>query len=256
MDEWAAKGEIEPASVGCKWNAPLLPVPKVSGGVVVPDDMRVPIDFRAHNNQTVPPDFYIPILCEMLRKMEGANYFAEIDLAHAFHQIKLFVESRDITTFTDPNGKRWRWTVMVEGAKNAANHMQWVLERVLENSLDYAAAYIDNILIPGSTLEECITRAKEVIDRLTNASLRINFKKSRFGLRRIRFMGSLIDGRSRSIDPIKVSALQKMSRPRTGPQMESFLGFVNYLRDFIPFYAMVVGPLERFRKCKKISDQE
>ena len=255
VEEWEATQQIEPATPGCNWNAPLLPVPKKSGGVTVHGEARVTEDLRAHNEKTKPPVHSIPMLEEMLRKLTGATVFAELDLIHAFHQIELHEDSRDITTFTDADGKRWRWKVMIEGAKCAATHMQWVLERVFAEDLHQIAIYIDNIVIPGKSLEECAERTAAAIARMNKARLRVNFNKSRFGLKRIRFMGSLIDGSSRSIDPLKVSALRSMERPRSGPQMEAFMGFVNYLRDFIPFYACVVGPLEKLRKCKVIDEE-
>ena len=34
------------------------------------------------------------------------------------------------------------------------------------------------------------------------------------------------------------------------------LGFANFLRDFIPLYANIVGPLKKLRSVKKISEED
>ena len=44
----------------------------------------------------------------------------------------------------------------------------------------------------------------------------------------------------------------KMQRPRTGKEVQKVLGFVNFLRDFIPLYSC--GPLEGLRSTKKINN--
>ena len=41
----------------------------------------------------------------------------------------------------------------------------------------------------------------------------------------------MIDGKQRGIDRHKIDVLNEMERPKTGKAMESFLGFVNFLRD-------------------------
>ena len=41
----------------------------------------------------------------------------------------------------------------------------------------------------------------------------------------------MIDGKQRGIDRHKIDVLNEMERPKTG---ESFLGFVNFLRDYVP----------------------
>ena len=38
---------------------------------------------------------------------------------------------------------------------------------------------------------------------------------------------------------------QKMVKPQTEKQVESFLGFLNFLRDFVPNYATIAAPLDK-----------
>ena len=47
-----------------------------------------------------------------------------------------------------------------------------------------------------------------------------------------------------------------MERPKTGKAMESFLGFVNFLRDYVPNFALIAGSLEKLRKVKRIGEKE
>ena len=58
--------------------------------------------------------------------------------------------------------------------------------------------------------------------------------KTKLCYKHILFMGSMIDGKQRGIDRHKIDVLNEMERPKTGKAMESFLGFVNFLRDYVP----------------------
>ena len=66
----------------------------------------------------------------------------------------------------------------------------------------------------------------------------------------------MIDGKQRGIDRHKIDVLNEMERPKTGKAMESFLGFVNFLRDYVPNFALIAGPLEKLRKVKRIGEKE
>ena len=61
-------------------------------------------------------------------------------------------------------------------------------------------------------------------------------------------------GDQRGVCPLKAEVFAKMQRPRTGKEVQKVLGFVNFLRDFIPLYSCVVGPLKGLRSTKKIDN--
>ena len=43
---------------------------------------------------------------------------------------------------------------------------------------------------------------------------------------------------------------QKMVKPQIGKQVESLLGFLNFLRDFVPNYVTIAAPLDKLQKMK------
>ena len=95
-------------AIGSRWNSPLNPRPKISGGVVDPDDVRVCMDFRKVNMKQKSLQYNMLLVSDNLVQMAGFELCSEIDLDSAFHQICIKEESQDCSTFTDPwDGMRY-----------------------------------------------------------------------------------------------------------------------------------------------------
>ena len=237
------------------WNSPLLAVKKISGGFVFAD-IRLCMDFRGVNKVTKAPNYVLPLLKEMLGRLTGLKIFSELDLVSAFHQIGLEESSREFTGFTIPGKGQAMWLVMFFGPKGAVTHFQKVMERVV-GDISFSIViviYVDNLLLGSKTIEQHIYELNVLIHALTKAGMKLKPSKCKIGYSAIQFMGAIVDGEKRGVDPHKAKVFQEMARPKTGKEVQQVLGFVNFLRDFIPLYACVVGPLEKLRSVKVIDD--
>ena len=57
---------------------------------------------------------------------------------------------------------------------------------------------------------------------------------------------------TRSVDPVKIEVLDRMVVPTSAKMVMRFLGFCNYLRDYVPCYASLTAPLERLKGVKDV----
>ena len=245
-----------PAGERNDWSSPLLAVNKVSGGVVALGDIRLCMDFRRVNKLTKEPTFIIPLLKEMLGRLVGLKIFSELDLVNAYHQVNLEEDSYLLTGFIIPGSGAACWRVLFFGPKGAVTHFQKVVERVVgEVSIDIVIViYVDNILVGSKDVESHVKELNMVIHALTKAGFKLKPSKCKIAYSAIQFMGAVVDGDQRGVCPLKAEVFAKMQRPRTGKEVQKVLGFVNFLRDFIPLYSCVVGPLEGLRSTKKIDN--
>ena len=92
---------------------------------------------------------------------------------------------------------------------------------------------------------------KQVINRLTEFNLTLNFEKSMFGFQELICLGHQITGEGIYPDSSKLEALERWSFPSSGKEMRSFLGFVNYMRKFIPKMSELSAPLQILTKTTK-----
>ena len=245
-----------PAGERNDWSSPLLAVNKVSGGVVALGDIRLCMDFRRVNKLMKEPTFIIPLLKEMLGRLVGLKIFSELDLVNAYHQVNLDEDSYLLTGFIIPGSGAACWRVLFFGPKGAVTHFQKVVERVVgEVSIDIVIViYVDNILVGSKDMESHVKELNMVIHALTKAGFKLKPSKCKIAYLAIQFMGAVVDGDQRGVCPLKAEVFAKMQRPRTGKEVQKVLGFVNFLRDFIPLYSCVVGPLEGLRSTKKIDN--
>lgn len=70
-----------------------------------------------------------------------------------------------------------------------------------------AFVYIDDILIPSVTIEEGFTRLKEVLIALKTAGFSLSAKKCKFFVKKIEYLGRVIENGTIKPSSLKTSAL-------------------------------------------------
>ena len=259
MQEWWDAGWVEPFPEGEKniYNSAWLAVEKKSGGKVTVGDARVCIDFRPGNKRSKDPVYFVPRVKDLLTKKWGKKVFTELDLANAYHQIKLSEESKKYAEFYFPGKGQFVWNVLFFGVKGAVTHFQRVMEQALSGLPDHIVVviYVDNILVVSDDVESHVKHVEAVVKKLNDANLRLRPEKCKVLYKSIQFMGMIVDGERRGVDPFKAKVFQEMEAPKTGKGVQAILGFINFLRDYIPLYASLAAPLESLRNTKVITEK-
>ena len=248
IKEWLELGYIEEVSSFARYNQPLWAVVKKKDGI--PVDYRVCMDFRVCNSFTVEDPFMIPNIKEIYARISGFKIASVLDLKDSFLQIGMSQSSREFTTFRWKN-HAYQWTRMFFGALGATNHMQKVVLNVLKDCLDFVQIYVDDICIFSMEIEQHIQHVAKVLDALTKGKLKINSSKCIFGVSKLRLLGHIVTGETISIDPRKLEILNRLPLPDSPKKMQRFLGFTNYLREYLPRYSEIVADLYEYASLKK-----
>jgi RNase H-like domain found in reverse transcriptase/Reverse transcriptase (RNA-dependent DNA polymerase) len=250
LERWFDEGKIIDAPFGCKYNTPLLVVPKFDKDGKV-SGIRVCADVRQLNKYLVEDDrFEIPHIPDVLAAFKGATIFGEFDLREAYNQFKIAPEGQSLTAFTFEN-KQYMFQGCPYGIKHIPSHFQRFITHLFQD-MPYVYPYIDNIVFASKTWEEHEEHAKAIIDRLTSVDLTIKATSVNLGNSEIRILGHLIDASGIKLDPEKKRLITEWPQPKTGAEMASFLGLGTYLRDHIRHYAEITAPLEKVKKQKEI----
>jgi hypothetical protein len=260
------RGVIAQAPRDSPWNSPLCVVPKKdANGRINPDapSVRVCIDTRGLNELMKDRTLRVPLINDLFRRTQGFRVATALDLKDGYYNIKIAEEDQIKLTFTWRN-VRYLYRRAPFGLKVMVPFFQGFMETLLEPFLEFCLVYLDDIIIftvplqEDESMEETCRRHRsqvlQVLQCLNDNCMRINPAKSHFGFSRLRVLGHILTGTSRAVDPEKLLSLKQYPAPTSHKQVQAFLGFVNYLRDYIPLYSTLAAPLEALRNNKNVAD--
>lgn len=209
---------------------------------------RMCIDYRQLNTATKNMALPMPNGKDVLYRMSGSKYFARIDMAKGFHQIALEEESIQYTAFSTLDGL-YEYTTMPFGLKNPSGFFQATMERVLAG-IPRCEVFVDDIIIHGQTPAEYLEGLRSVLERLSQQGFRLNRDKCSFGLQTVEYLGHILSSEGITLSDSRKAAVKDIPTPKNVKELRSFLGFVNYFRDFVPDMASISKPLYALTKKK------
>ena len=217
------------------WASPLHMVRKADGS------WRPCGDYRRLNVATVPDSYPLPNMLDFAARVAGCTIFSKIDLRKGYYQILMHPAKIEKTAVTTPFGL-FEFNRLPFGLRNAGNTFQRMMDRVLAG-LDFAFAYLDDIIVASRSEAEHLVHLRLLFERLQQFGLVINGEKCVFGQSSVDFLGHRVSSRGALPLSTHVSAILEFPRPQTVKQLQGFLGTVNFYRRFLPGAAKFLKPL-------------
>ena len=216
---------------------------------------RMCVDYRELNARTKHKDPYlIPRIDDTLDALGGAQYFCTLDLLQGYHQVELTESSKAKTAFLTPHmsPNLWEYTCMPFGITGGPATFQRAMDRLL-SGMEYkiALAYLDDVIVFGSSRSQVMNRLAQVFNRLRNARLKLKASKCTFFENETLYLGHLVSSEGVKCDPSKIQAVKDWKRPTTSKQAHSFVAFVNYYSRFIKDFFQIAKPLYDLTKKRK-----
>ena len=122
------------------------------------DKLRLCIDYKLQNDQTVPMPFPVPDLREQLDRLAGKKFYCKLDCSSFFHQFELLEEHRNLTAFVVPWGAKYRWRRAPFGLRNCPGHCQQAFQQLLSHSgiacIQDIIPYLDDVAFGADSIDE------------------------------------------------------------------------------------------------------
>lgn len=118
------------------------------------NSVRLCIDFRKLNAQTIRDAYALPNLEEVFTMLTGSKWFSVLDLKSGYYQIEMDEADKQKTAFVCPLGF-WEFNRMPQGITNAPSTFQRLMEHCMGDlNRREVLVFIDDLIIFSETLEE------------------------------------------------------------------------------------------------------
>lgn len=178
---------------------------------------------------------------DLYTKLAGGQTFTELDLSHAYEQMLVDEDCKKFLTINTHKGL-YRYNRLPYGVSSAPGIFQRMMEGLLQG-IPHVGVLLDNVLVTGSTNEEHLANLGKVLERLSEAGLRLKVKKCQFLKPSLECLGHRVDKEGFHPVEAKVEAIKNVPAPTNVTELKSFLGMINFYGKFLPNLSSTLEPL-------------
>uniref|UniRef100_A0A8C5Q2D4 ribonuclease H n=1 Tax=Leptobrachium leishanense TaxID=445787 RepID=A0A8C5Q2D4_9ANUR len=181
--------------------SPIVVVRKKNGSV------RLCIDYRTLNKRTIPDQYTLPRIEDLLNALSGSQWFSVLDLRSGYYQVPMKVDDQEKNAFICPLGF-YQFTRMPQGITGAPATFQHLMEKTVgDMNPRECLVYLDDLIVFGKTPEEHEHRLLKVLDRLEAGGLKLSLDKCKFARSSVTYVGHKVSAQGVATDPAKIEAV-------------------------------------------------
>ena len=176
---------------------------------------RMLIDYSEIINRYNELDAYpFPGMEDLLASAAQDRVFSKIALKSAYRQIPLAEEDHPFTAF-EANGVLHQFTRLAFGMTIAVCVFQRKIDDlIIEDNLQITKAYLDNVIISGSTKEERDRNLEPFLRMVHKYGLTLKESKWGFGVTRKLMLGHILENGTKRPDPCRLTTLMEYPSPQ------------------------------------------
>ncbi|SJL19064.1 uncharacterized protein ARMOST_22671 [Armillaria ostoyae] len=201
-------------------------------------------DYRKLNEMTIKNRYPLPLISELIDKLQGAKYFTKLDVRWGYNNVRIKEGDEHKAAFRTNRGL-FEPTVMFFGLTNSPATFQWMMNDIFKDLIasGKVTIYLDDILIFTKDLDEHRRIVRQVLQKLRENKLFLKAEKCEFEVLETEYLGVIISEGQVRMDPVKLAGIAEWPTPTKKKELQSFLGFTNFYRKFIKNYSKVVRAL-------------
>ncbi len=222
------------------WAAAPRIVPKKEAGT-----LRMTIDSRPINAQTVPMPWPMPNLDAAFATLVGTEVYFTLDWTKGYWQLAPSGVSRVLLVMT-PFGV-YTPTRVLMGQTAAVAYCMSVVTKLFGDLLFRGLlAWIDDFLGAAKTVDELFDLLDDkVLSICAEFGLKLNPNKCNFFLREAEWCGMVVSSPGIAHSPPRIQGLVDLEPPVTAADLRQFLCATNWMRASIPMLNQLVDPLRK-----------
>ena len=210
LKEMLDQGIIEPSV--SEWAAPIVPIAKKDGS------HRLCVDYQHLNAISQTNVYPMPRIDDLIDQLRQAQFLSTLDLTRGYWQVPMGKASCNKTAFVTPTGQ-FQFIVMPFGLSGAPSTFQQMMDLLTKDTRDFAAAYLDDLIIFSDTWENHLQHLIIILQQLCKANLTVKPQKCQFGMTECVYLGHIVGRGVVRLELSKVEVVQAFSQPITKKQV-------------------------------------
>ena len=226
--------------------------------------LRLLVDLRKINalisDDYINNNHPISTLSDAAQHLAGKQLFCKLDCSQAYHCLQMADQrSVDLLAFNFAS-RTFAYRRLAQGLSRALSAFSSFMREYLDTVIkaDQCAQYVDDIGIAANTTEQLIKNIRAVFKCIRKAGLKLTIEKCHFGVTQVEFLGRTITPNGIAPQDHKITNfLSKIRFPRSKKQVQKYIGFINYYRNYIPRLSeKMIGIYELLKADAKITISE
>jgi len=209
-------------------------------------------DYRKLNQVTIKDKMPLPLIGEVIDKLKEARYFNKLDLIWGYNNVHIKEGDEWKAAFLTNKGL-FEPQVMYFGLCNSPGTFQRMMNSIFRELLHEGvlANYMDDFVIPARTMKELEERMIQFLKIAERHNLCFKRSKCDFNMEEIPILGVVVGKGQVKIEQEKIKAVKEWRMPMKIKDVESFLGFANFYRQFIHNFSHTARPLNELKGKKE-----
>ncbi|KAF8755413.1 hypothetical protein RHS01_05097 [Rhizoctonia solani] len=222
---------------------------KLKAGKICPSKSSIssPVMFvpKKDGSKNVYP---LPRPDNLMAQLCGAKVFTKLDLRWGYNNVHVKEGDKWKTAF-QTKYSLYESLVMTFGLTNAPATFQHFMNELFKDLLDICIIiYLDDILIYSKDDASHTKHVHKVLKRLMDNQLFCKASKCTFHVTSVEYLGIIVSNKGFSLDKLKIQAVQEWPVPTKVKEVQSFLGFANFLCRFVANFSHMARPLHNLVK--------
>jgi hypothetical protein len=213
------------------WVSNPIPVDKKQGSI------RICIDFLDLNNACPKDKFPMPFIDQIIDDYTDHKVLSFMDGFSGYNQIQIHPVDQYKTAFITPWGT-FAYRVMPFGLKNVGATFQWAMTYIFHDLVAIILAYLDDLTTRSKKRTQHLDDLRVIFQRCRQYNICLNPLKCVLCVTAGRLLGFIVSQSGITVDPLKVQAITEIPPPQNLRQLQSLQGKANFLRRFVPDYAI------------------
>jgi hypothetical protein len=179
----------------------------------------------------------MPFIDQIIDDCAGHEALSFMDGFSGYNQIQIHPVDQYKTTFTTPWGT-FAYRVMSFGLKNADTTFQWAMTYIFHDLDKIILAYLDDLTARSKKCTQHLNDLRIIFQRCCQYNICLNPLKCVFCVTAGCLLGFIVSQSGITVDPLKFQAITEIPSPWNLQQLQSLQGKANFLRRFVPDYAI------------------